>query len=361
MHHLARLVSSSLVVLGLAACSSSGGDGSNAKSTIGTSGGTLAVTSGPLNGLMLTVPANALAADTELTVQSVGAPNLAGFTAIGSAARFGPAGTSFSTAATLVMPFKTSRIPSGRTTADIVLKRQDSTGAVTDLAVTSVDATGQTVTASVPGFSTIWPVVPNPVAGVPFSTLFPLVDGDVYVFDGGTTVEISVGPVVFPGVPSIDLIEVSINSPDGTFGVWMTRFADGTLQRLGDFGFSMAEMGYSVSNPQLFAPATVNDGTMVSSGPYPYDNYVVPDTTPSSMGMNTYHGTFTQVGTVMTPAGTFNNVFRWDIEDMSVEGNSSTDQSSLWLAPDVGLVKLQLSGSAELTLQSFSPGGVSGK
>jgi hypothetical protein len=76
-------------------------DASVAATTIGTSGGTVS-----LNGVTLTIPVDALTADTAITVATMTAP--AGYAVASAAYQFGPAGTMFAHAVSVTLPLTMS-------------------------------------------------------------------------------------------------------------------------------------------------------------------------------------------------------------------------------------------------------------
>jgi alpha-tubulin suppressor-like RCC1 family protein len=154
---------SSLLLLALAACSGSGGGAPPpavpppaappppppVTQTIGPAGGTI---NGPL-GVSITIPPDALGADTSITVavDSTGAPPLpSGGRAIGPLISLTPHGTTFGVPITLSMPFDTAQIPAG---ANITLLKTNAAGDSWQQLVT--ERSGDTLTAAATSFSNI--------------------------------------------------------------------------------------------------------------------------------------------------------------------------------------------------------------
>jgi hypothetical protein len=357
MNRIPRLVPAAWIACALVACSSGGGGDPASSQQIGPSGGTLSVTSGPLAGLSLVVPPNALASDVELSVRSVSAPNLTDFVTVGAAARFEPAGTQFASPATLTMTFDPSLIPAGRTTADLILKRQDTSGTVTDLTIDSIDTNANDLTASLSGFSVIWPVVPSGASlDWPFATLWPLGDGNLWEYDDDSSIFVVRAMQGLPPLPPTPLIEVSFYVEGEQFGVWLNETTDGTTRRFGEFEAVIGGLLYRLSDPQRFAPPVISNGTVVSSGPDAYTAYENPGAVQVGSGTVTYTGTFTWIGSLTVPAGRYDNVYRWDIDETWREGTAiDSSQSTIWLAPGVGPIQHRIDGVTR-RMTSLTPG-----
>jgi hypothetical protein len=87
----------------------------NITKTIGPAGGNV----GDPSGTSVNVPAGALTSNTNITVAQTSAAAPAGTVLVGSAFDFGPEGTTFSQPVTITLPFDSTKIPTGRTSADI--------------------------------------------------------------------------------------------------------------------------------------------------------------------------------------------------------------------------------------------------
>lgn len=139
--------------------SSSSGDagaGDQASQSVGSAGGVVETP----GGVGVTIPAGALSSSVTITVQAETAgatiPNVL---MVGSPYRFGPEGQTFSSPVTVVMPFTPSIIPSGETSADVVIYTAPvGTQNYTALPTTLVDATH--VQATTTHFSDFVPVIP---------------------------------------------------------------------------------------------------------------------------------------------------------------------------------------------------------
>jgi archaellum component FlaF (FlaF/FlaG flagellin family) len=111
----------------------------NGAAIIGSAGGTVTLTGGPT----LTIPAGALAQDTTITIQASTKATPGG--ALGAYYEFGPAGTTFTTPATVAFP-----VPAGTDRAWIMWSRP---GSATDYDRLSTDVSGSSATAQVTHFS----------------------------------------------------------------------------------------------------------------------------------------------------------------------------------------------------------------
>ncbi len=110
---------------------------------VGPAGGTV---TGPA-GITLVVPAGALATMTNITITEVATPPLASFgarTPIGKFYQFGPAGTQFTTATTLTLPYDATLAGTASTTT---FRITDMTTTPVDLTPTTVDTTAKTLSA----------------------------------------------------------------------------------------------------------------------------------------------------------------------------------------------------------------------
>jgi hypothetical protein len=109
-----------MVVCGLfvAGACSGGGKPGKTQNTIGPAGGSLSLP----GGTKVEIPAGALSSATPITIavaSNVAAP--ASATVVGTAYLFGPEGTAFAASATVTLPFMATRLPAGKSAADIVI------------------------------------------------------------------------------------------------------------------------------------------------------------------------------------------------------------------------------------------------
>jgi len=142
----------SIALLATLLCGCGGGEGDDNSdppvSGIGTAGGTVTGTSGS----KVVIPANALTANVAIAITetSTGAPAMpAGVIALGPVFAFTPHGTTFSTPATITLPFTPSLLPAGATP---ILYKTDATQA-NWLVVAGAAVTGSTMSGDVSGFS----------------------------------------------------------------------------------------------------------------------------------------------------------------------------------------------------------------
>ncbi|MHC4910896.1 MAG: hypothetical protein ACYTF9_14405, partial [Planctomycetota bacterium] len=140
-----------VVCLACVACSSSDDPAPipGASEDVGAAGGTVAVTTGPLAGAKVVVPAGALA-DTVAISINAGSDVPSGVTvSAGPAVKLGPDGTMFTTPVTVTIPFTG---PAG----DVeVWYRNDMTGVVSQINGLTIDATAKTVSFNISTFSTV--------------------------------------------------------------------------------------------------------------------------------------------------------------------------------------------------------------
>jgi hypothetical protein len=121
---------------GAGAGAGSGAAGTGASQMVGTQGGTVSQ-----EGVTLTIPSDALAADTPITIATTNAP--AGYTLASAVYQFGPSGTTFAQPVTITIPLTTA-VPGAH------LFWSNATGGFDDLGGT---VTGMMLTAQVTHFS----------------------------------------------------------------------------------------------------------------------------------------------------------------------------------------------------------------
>lgn len=183
-----RRITALLAALALAACGGGGGSGGAAPPaatvtrTVGAAGGTIA---GP-GGVTLTIPPDALAADTALTIalDDTGAPPLpAGLPVLGPTIALLPHGTTFSVPVTLTLALDPAQAPAGATVT--LLKTNQARDAWTALVT---ERTGNTASAALTSFSNgVGFVAIDPGAGTPRPATLTLLSspGDCTVVEGG--------------------------------------------------------------------------------------------------------------------------------------------------------------------------------
>ena len=129
-----------LIAVALTACGGGGGGGGDdgdpspqtkfTETIVAADGGMVKATSGPIDGAVITIPAGALAADTDVTIEPGTDVTTTEYFLVGPAVLATPAGLSFSSPATVGVPVDATRIPTGKGTTDVVVLRQDSAGKV---------------------------------------------------------------------------------------------------------------------------------------------------------------------------------------------------------------------------------------
>lgn len=381
------LASSILFSVLLGGCSSSSGGSSAPLGTVPVTpatGGTLTITSGPLAGLVLVVPANSVAADTNITVH-LGTPTvIAGRTAIGSVATFGPVGTTFNPAATLTLPFTPLPGPVIEIDEDLMIAmRDDATGEVVEVEADSVDEESGTATLDLDHFSSFWVTtlapIPPPVLDVVLSDFLPLNIGDHYEFveEAGGAAE----PVTL--TLDVEAMTTNPNVPGATIrlvarfdgevgGEYYSRAANGDLITHGIFDASPDE-GYEevYATPLVFAPGMI---TLPSSLNNETD-FTGHEPVGSPTVQWTGHTMFATIfeaddnpgslpgEVVVTPAGVFENVFFIDRFEAYTSSMENGTERIVWgLAEGVGYIGFEISedggGSRLFLLTSAVVGGV---
>jgi hypothetical protein len=137
----------------LAAC---GGDGLSLSQQVGANGGTVAA-----DGTGVTIPAGALPGDANVTVRSEPeAATAGGTTSVGTPAIFGPEGTKFAVPVKISFKVDRSKLPSGKTLADVVV--YTAPAGTTDFRALPTSVLDDTrVEATTTHFSVLYPGVPT--------------------------------------------------------------------------------------------------------------------------------------------------------------------------------------------------------
>jgi hypothetical protein len=150
----------SAAFVGLVLLVSCGGSGLSLSQQVGASGGTVAS-----DGTGVTIPPGALRSNANVTVTSDGdAVTAGGTTAVGTPAIFGPEGTKFAVPVKISFKVDASRLPAGKTLADVIV--YTAPAGTTDyraLPTTVLDATH--VEATTTHFSVLYPGVPSTAGG----------------------------------------------------------------------------------------------------------------------------------------------------------------------------------------------------
>jgi ZU5 domain len=138
-----------LLVLG---CSS--GAQINITKSVGAEGGTVSGS----DGTSVDIPMGALAMSANITITSVTAQAPAGTVVVGPAYDFGPDGTTFAQPVTITLPFDSAKIPSGSTTANILI--YTAARGSTNYQALSTTVSGNTVQTTASHFTVYLPAVP---------------------------------------------------------------------------------------------------------------------------------------------------------------------------------------------------------
>lgn len=358
------LASSILFSVLLGSCSSSTGGSSALQGQVPVTpdtGGTLTITSGPLAGLVLVVPANSVAANTNITAHLGDPTVIAGRTAIGPVATLGPVGTTFNPAATLTLPFTPLPSPVIEIDEDLMIAmRDDATGEVVEVEADSVDEEAGTATFDLDHFSSFWVTtlapVPPPLGDVLLADYFPLNIGDIYQYE-----EEGVGTIL---TMQVEAMQPNANVPGAQFR--LTFFGEGETD--GEY-FSLATNGDLISHgffsdtdneedvfvtPLVFAPGVMTPGTSFTAETDV--NFHAPIGSPtvlftSHLLVETFLGIEIFAEMASTPAGTFEDVFFIGRMETEVSGpNTFTDESLFGLARGVGIIGFEFSEDEDIRL-----------
>jgi hypothetical protein len=127
----------------------------NITKSVGPAGGTVSGT----DGTSVTIPMGALSNDSNITISSVNVTAPMGTVLVGPAYDFGPEGTTFSSNVTITLPFDSSKIPMGRSAADIRIYTGPKGATTFNTVATTVS--GNTVQTSTNHFTTYFPAAPT--------------------------------------------------------------------------------------------------------------------------------------------------------------------------------------------------------
>jgi hypothetical protein len=340
------------VLLLLTGCSSSGGGGGGSPATqIGVGGGQL-VGSGNLAGVVLTVPANALGGDTQITAMLAIAAPSTGFSVTGVAVQFGPAGTVFNPPATLTLPYDPARVPVGASLADSIVEHLSPSGTLTQLTPTAIDTTNHTVTVSIGGFSAYWTALPTPGSGgeqvdTTEYLLFGSPGTNTYSFEGGTFIQAHSDNSFFPQPPFPTFPSQVLTFGDPatfTYEHWLlSRESNGDLLQHGLDHVGSPGFFDEVTDPAGFLPAIAETGEPSTSA-FDYDGYLGSTQSVDYTGHTNFSVVVHRVPPVSTPAGVFEDVIKVVLTYDWVElpADSGHDVTTLYLARDVGPVMYQI-------------------
>lgn len=366
MRRLSILLASLLPLLGAACSGSSGGGGPVAVGEAGVSTTTVLTvpTGNVLAGLRLIIPAGALAAPTTITV-GVGQPtDVNARSIVGPAAALGPGGLSFAVPAQLEIPFDTSNLVNFSTADVRVQARNDATGIVAELVPSRVDEVEGVATVAIDGFSTFWVTLPflgpgfdpNPRS---LASYFPLLEGDLYVFQDRTLTVEDIGPSQVGAPNALALVQ---RVGGLTERVYLGRASNDDLLLLGEgFPDRRPEAEELHAEPTVFVPGSGFDGATFRG------NTAFTAYTPIGSGGISYGGSYSATTllrfpatTFETPLGVFDDIavvtrlVGWS-NSLGEQGNVVLD---MFLAPGIGPVGIAIDGAPPSRLVSAIIDGV---
>jgi hypothetical protein len=173
-------------------------------------GGQVEINTGPFVGTSVNIPANALAADTKVTIATAAQGTLATYSRVGQTFAFGPDGTTFSSPVTVQLKYDSATLPSGTTANDVVMVHLPAGGTATVVSGSGTGGNPNYVSGQVSSFSRFWAAVLTPIPAVPTITgILPaqgstagttavLITGSNFSTTGTTT-------VTFGGVPATNV------------------------------------------------------------------------------------------------------------------------------------------------------------
>ena len=144
-----------LLIVALATGCSDGGSQVNITKPVGTGGGTVSGS----DGTSVTIPMGALNSQANITISSITVAAPAGTVIVGPAYDFGPEGTTFAQPVTITLPIDPSKIPSGRTAADVKIYTAPK-GSTNYTTLVTTAGSNNTVTASTTHFTVHLPAAP---------------------------------------------------------------------------------------------------------------------------------------------------------------------------------------------------------
>ena len=347
-----------ILLLGLLAACGGGNSAPQIPSLIiGPNGGTITVTDGVLAGTSLTVLAGSLTAPVAITIVSSTPPFLRGFREIGPGTRFGPPNTSFDPAASATLIFDPAQLPPGTATGDLVVKRRNSQGRITDLIPQIINFDAGTVVVPVDEFSTYWVV-----ASIDRFTLsedyFPMLNGDTFVYDNGMVLTVS-DSVSEPNLQNVFVTRLIFELGGRDLGLYVDRILGETVL----FGeFSLSDDFQVIDNRVLpWLPANLVLGTTQTEFTdflrfTPFGALL-----PSGVGVEDIVTTVVSQGSLPTPMGIFPDVYEVRMERTIQRGNSTVPNQitdTIWFARGVGPIRVDI---GELGRGTITEGVVGGR
>ena len=347
-HGLARRLAL-VSVLAAAACDDDDDPPPLASATIGVDGGTMAV---PDGGPSLTVPAGALAQDVGFRIDPGQISIVPGYVDVGPAYAFSPPSTTFAMPATIVLPFDPTRVPDPAMTSDLLIGLRTATGPVVSLVPTAIDPMLGTATFTTTELGTFWVGAPDVVSP---SALFPLGNGDSYVFDTGTVLTVA-RTTTEPNFDPAEVAKLTFTRIGLTDGLYLDD-AGADLALRGSFLVPSYQIRYDTPALLIADRDPIGSVRVVLAtylGFSPFGTSLVGFT-----GLEQLRTELVRRETVWTEVGTFDTVVvRIDSLWTETPGGQGAGSIQMWLANGVGPVQLLFDDGAFERLRSATVGGM---
>ena len=305
----------------LVACNGSGGGGGSpaAEATIAPTGGELVVTDGPLAGLKVEIPADAVAAPVRITAGRTFAAAVPGFQVSGRAVTLGPL-QQFRAPVHVTLPFDAST-QSGN---ELVVMLRDGTGRIVEIAPSAIDSEASIVEFDTLTLGTCW-VAERLFLGVGTEEFLLLQDGDVWEFENGLSMALTM-EFEEPNFASY-VYKLRLTGPDDDLSFYLDRHWSGTTELLGTSS-SDGNGWQQLHERRRWMPARMTVGRPV------VDTFVREDYTPLGTDTPTRTGTTTvellaeHGDAVETPAETFDDVItlHFRTRDLDASGPAQSER-----------------------------------
>ena len=327
--------------LGLLASCSGRSDQFAAQGVIDAGGGTVTVTSGPLTGTAVLIPAGAVEGPTDIKIREGSRTELLGFKNVGLCTSVSPSGLGLRVNGTVTLVFAPELVPAGATESDFVVFRQTSPGRNAALEPTSVDIAGGTLQLDVERLASYWVAVQTQDLEFLLPNFLPLRSGDSYTFDNGIDLTLE-DTASEPNLEGVSIVKATFARGIEGIGLYLIRaFAETFFVGSYAIDGSFQETTFP---PVLFLGATGVVGRVFEDSSTVSLYQPFPTVFPAAILELRTFVKIESVGNLSTPLGTFSDVievsFRAEREDDA--GNVAVTQDTLWLARGVGPVKISL-------------------
>ncbi len=335
-----------ILSLGLLPSCNGNSDTFAAKGIIDPSGGMLTVTSGPLTGTVILIPAGAVDRAIKVEIRKSSSTQLLGFENVGPGTNVSPSGLGLEVDGTATLVFDPALVPAGATAADFVVFRQTSQGRRVDMDPKSVDMVAGTVDVDIDQFASYWVSVQTRDLEFLLPNFFPLLDGDSYTFDNDIVLVVK-NTFTEPNLEGLSISKTTFIRDLEGLGFYFTRgFAETFF--LGSFAINGAFQEIAFP-PFLWLGATGVVGSNFSDRGalsifVPFSSVFPVDVVELRTSV-----TIESAGSLSTPLGTFSDVLEVSFfaEREDDLGNVSDTLDILWLARGVGPVQISLEGIAD--------------